>query len=255
MVELTDELRGKVALVTGSTRNIGRATAIELARAGASVIINGVQAESLCEEVAEYIRSEGGQAMPFIADVKDPTAVGNMIEAAIQELGGIDIIVHNAAARGIVPINELEFETFKNVIDISILGFFHLVKAALPSMISRRNGCIVGVGGMASTKGAPGRAHVMTAKMGQNAFIRGLAYDLAQYQIRANQVVVGSFDTERVGNPSVSAKSPTANVPIPLGRKGVPQDLANLIRFVVGPGASYITGETIHCNGGAYMNL
>ncbi len=255
MVDLKDELRGKVALVTGSTRNIGRATATELARAGASVIINGVQAENLCQEVAESIRSEGGQAMSFIADVRDPTAVGSMIDAAIQEFGGIDIIVHNAAVRGMAPINDLEFEDFKNVIDISIFGFFHLVKAALPSMISRRNGSIVGVGGMASTKGARGRSHVMTAKMGQNAFIRGLAYDLAQYQIRANEVVVGSFDTERAGNPSVSPKSPTANVPIPLGRKGVPQDLANLVRFVVGPGASYITGETIHCNGGAYMNL
>ena len=121
-------------------------------------------------------------------------------------------------------------------------------------MKARGGGAYVGVGGMTSTKGAPGRAHVSAAKMGQTAFVRGLAHDLGQYQIRANMVVVGVFDTDR-SSPSAAAVSPSANASIPLGRKGVPQDLANLIRFVVGPNATYITGETIHCNGGAYMNL
>ncbi len=255
MVDLGNELEGKVAIVTGSARNIGRATAEELARAGAAIVINAVQAGDLCEEVAEGIRSSGGKAIPFLADVRDQTAVNDMAAAAVNEFGGVDILVHNAAVRGRKSIEELEFEEMSNVLDISIQGLYRLVKAVLPSMTERRNGAIVGVGGMASTVGATGRAHVMAAKMGQAAFVRGLAYDLADYQIRANQVIVGAFDTVREGNPSVAKVSPMAGRNIPLGRKGVPQDMANLIRFVVGPAASYITGETIHCNGGAYMNL
>ena len=172
----------------------------------------------------------------------------------VDEFGGVDILVHNAASRGNISIEELDFATYFKPIDISINGFFHLAKACLPSMRERGGGAIVGVGGMTSTRGAPGRAHVSAAKMGQAAFVRGLAHDLAQYGIRANNVVVGVFDTDRSG-PSSAPTSPSAHLKIPLGRKGLPEDLATLVRFVVGPDASYITGESIHCNGGAHMNL
>jgi 3-oxoacyl-[acyl-carrier protein] reductase len=248
------ELEGKVALVTGSARNIGRTTAEELARAGASVVIHALNSGDLCEEVVQGIRAEGGKAISALGDVRDPGQVNAVVEKAISAFGSVDILVHNAASRGNVSIEDLDFETYFKPIDISINGFFHLAKAVLPSMKAQGAGAIVGVGGMSSTKGAPGRAHVSAAKMGQAAFVRGLAHDLGPYQIRANLVVVGAFDTDRSG-PSVAAVSPVAGVKIPLGRKGVPQDLANLVRFVVGPNASYITGETLHCNGGALMNL
>lgn len=248
------ELEGKVAIVTGSARNIGRETALELARAGAAVVINAVQSRDLCEQVAEEVREFGGKALPLLADVRDPKAVQAMADAAVKEFGSIDILIHNAASRSNVPIEDMDFATFFNPIDISINGFFHLVKATLPAMKARGEGSIIGVGGMTSTIGSPGRAHVSAAKMGQAAFVRGLAHDLGKYNIRANNVVVGSFDTDRSG-PSASPASPSAHAKIPLGRKGVPRDLANLIRFLVGPNAAYISGETIHCNGGAYMNL
>lgn len=254
MAGSTRELEGKVAIVTGSARNIGRATAEELAEAGACVVINALKSPALCEEVASGIVQRGGRALPFVADVRDPGAVQAMVEAAISEFGGIDILVHNAATRGRISIEDLDFETYFRPIDVSINGFFHLVKAALPSMIARGGGAIVGVGGMTSTRSAPGRCHVSAAKMGQAAFVRGLAQDLGRHQIRANLVVVGVFDTDRASS-SGTATSPSAGIDIPLQRKGVPQDLANLVRFVVGPRAGYITGETLHCNGGAYMNL
>lgn len=255
MVDMQNELDGKVAIVTGSARNIGRATAEELARAGAALVINAVQAKDLCEEVAEGIRAAGGEAIPVIADVRDPDAVDAMARAAIEEFGGIDILVHNAAVRSNTPFDDLDWETFKRGIDISIHGCFHLAKAVVPSMRERGGGAIVGVGGMSSLRGSPGRSHVMAGKMGLNAFIRGLALDLAKDNIRANQVVVGTYDTVRENNPS-SASRPAPNLEaIPLGREGVPQDMANLIRFIVGPGAAYITGQTIHSNGGAYMNM
>lgn len=258
MVDLTNELEGKVAIVTGSARNIGQATAEELARAGAAVVVNAVQAQDLCEQVAEGICAAGGRAIPVMADVTDPDAVQAMAEAAIREFGGIDILVCNAANRSNTSFDDLDWNTWQRTIDISIHGTFHLAKAVVPSMRQRGGGCIVGVGGMSSLRGAKGRSHVMAAKMGMNAFIRGLALELAQDGIRANQVVVGNFDTVRENNPSSASAAEIASmgpVNIPLGRKGAPQDMANLIRFVVGPGASYMTGQTIHCNGGAYMNL
>jgi 3-oxoacyl-[acyl-carrier protein] reductase len=247
------ELAGKVAIVTGSARNIGRSTAEELARGGASVVINALQSEDLCRSVAGGIRAAGGNALPFIADVRDPAAVQAMVDAAVDTFGGVDILVHNAASRGRVSIETMDLETFRNPIEISIVGFFHLVKAVLPSMKERDGGSIIGVGGLASTTGAPGRAHVSTAKMGQAAFVRGLAHDLGPYGIRANVVVVGAFDTDRTAGTTTSV-SAVDGVRIPMGRKGEPQDLANLIRFLAGPGASYISGQSIHCNGGAYMN-
>lgn len=255
MVELSKELSGKVAIVTGSARNIGRATAEDLADAGAALVINSVQAKDLCEEVAGGIRDRGGQAIPFIADVRDPGAVNDMAAAAINTFGGVDILVHNAAVRSNTPFDDLDFETFKASIDLSVHGAFHLAKAVVPSMRERGGGSIIGVGGMSSLRGSPGRSHIMAGKMGLNAFMRGLALDLAKDNIRANQVVVGTFDTVRAGNPSSAPLRKGAAKGIPLGRMGAPQDMANLIRFLVGPAAEYITGQTIHSNGGAFMNL
>ncbi|MGB0555500.1 MAG: SDR family NAD(P)-dependent oxidoreductase [Alphaproteobacteria bacterium] len=257
MVDMVNELDGKVAIVTGSARNIGRSTAEELAKAGAALVINSVQAKDLCEEVVESIRAKGGKAIPFMADVRDADAVNAMAAAAVKEFGGIDIMVHNAAVRNNTTFEDMTLETFSTTVDISVYGMFNLAKAVLPSMKTRGGGSIIGVGGMSSTRGSPTRAHTMAAKMGLNGFVRGLALDLAQYGIRANQVVVGTYDTVREGNPS-SAPRTALNLNasnIPLGRLGAPQDMADLIRFVVGPGASYITGQTIHSNGGAFLNL
>ena len=257
MVDMVNELDGKVAIVTGSARNIGRATAEELAKAGAALVINSVQAKDLCEEVVESIRAKGGKAIPFMADVRDADAVNAMVAAAEKEFGGIDIMIHNAAVRNNTTFEDMTLETFSTTVDISVYGMFNLAKAVLPSMKTRGGGSIIGVGGMSSTRGSPTRSHTMAAKMGLNGFVRGLALDLAQYGIRANQVVVGTYDTVREGNPS-SAPRAALNLNasnIPLGRLGAPQDMADLIRFVVGPGASYITGQTIHSNGGAFLNL
>jgi len=257
MVDMVNELNGKVAIVTGSARNIGRSTAEELAKAGAALVINSVQAQDLCEEVVESIRAKGGKAIPFMADVRDADAVKAMAAAAVKEFGGIDIMVHNAAVRNNTTFEDMTLETFSTTVDISVYGMFNLAKAVLRSMKTRGGGSIIGVGGMSSTRGSPTRSHTMAAKMGLNGFVRGLALDLAQYGIRANQVVVGTYDTVREGNPS-SAPRAALNLNasnIPLGRLGAPQDMADLIRFVVGPGASYITGQTIHSNGGAFLNL
>lgn len=255
MVDLVNELAGKVAIVTGSARNIGRATALELARAGAALVINARTSGDLCEEVAHEITSAGGRALPFVADITDADAVDRMVAAARAEFGGIDILVNNAAFRSRVPFVELDDETWHYTLGAGFQGAYLMCKACVPDMIERGGGAIIGVGGVGSYAGQTKRTHAMASKAGLMALMRGLAIDLGQHNIRANNVIVGHYDTEIAG--SGSAK--TANVDdlssIPLGCLGTPQDMADLIRFVVGPAAGYITGQTIHCNGGAYMNI
>jgi 3-oxoacyl-[acyl-carrier protein] reductase len=254
MMGLEQELGDKVAIVTGSARNIGRATALELAAGGAALVINARQSKDLCEEVAHEIESAGGRALPLVADITDEDAVARMVAAAKSEYGGVDILVNNAAARSRKPFVELDRETWHDALGAAFQGAFHMSKACVPSMIERKGGSIIGVGGLNSYRGQPERSHGMAAKGGLAGLTRGLAIDLGKYNIRSNFVVVGTFDTDLAG--SSSSKSKVADVSdIPLGRLGLPQDMANLIRFLVGPKASYISGQTIHVNGAAHCPL
>ncbi len=251
MVELVYELAGKVAIVTGSARNIGRATAVELARAGAALVINARTSKELCEEVAHEIESAGGRALPFVADINDADAVARMVAAAKSEFGGVDILVNNAAARSHKPFVDLDDEAWDQALGAAFQGAFRMSKACVPSMIERGGGSIIGVGGLNAYRGQPERVHGMSAKAAHGGLVRGLAFDLGKHQIRANYVVVGTFDTELEGSSSAKTAPPSVES-IPMGRLGVPQDMADLIRFLVGPGASYISGQTIHVNGAAF---
>ena len=254
MVDAVKELAGKVAIVTGSARNIGRATAVELARAGASVTVAARSAGDLCREVVAEIEADGGRAIGHVGDITDPAQAQALVDATVAAFGGVDILILNAAVRSNTHFDELTWEEWRKVMDIDLDASFRLVKASLPHMKTRGGGSIVSLDGMAIYRGVVGRAHVSAAKAGLGGFMRGLSQDLAQYQIRCNNMVVGSFDTVRTGSSSPKSSLPS-NLAVPLGRKGTPQDMANLIRFVVGPGASYITGQTIHCNGGAYFGM
>ncbi len=252
MTDSTNELAGKVPIVTGSARNIGRAIAIELAGAGASLIVNARQDREAAEGVASEIRDAGGHAIVAVADITDTDAVQGMVDTTVKAFGGIDILINNAAVRDTIPFEELTWEDWVGSRSVALDGSFIVSKAVVPHMIARGGGAIVGIGGMAATKGAPGRAHTMATKAGLGGLARGMALDLAKHGITSNIAVVGSFDTIREGSSSVE---PVFNkgLKIPMGRKGVPQDMANLIRFLVGPAARYITGQTIHVNGGAYL--
>ncbi len=254
MVDLGNELAGKVAIVTGSARNIGRATALELARAGAALIINARQSRDLCDEVADEIVAAGGRALPFVADITDGDAVERMVGAAVDEFGGIDIVVNNAAIRGRKPFVDLDAESWAMAMGAAFQGAFLITKACVPHMIARGGGSIIGVGGLNSYRGQPERAHGMASKGGLAGMIRGHAFDLGKHGIRSNFVVVGTFDTDLAGSSSSKTEPPDASA-IPLGRLGVPRDMANLIRFLVGPGASYLSGQTTHLNGAEHCPL
>lgn len=181
MVNAVNELDEKVAVVTGSVRNIGRATAEELASAGAAVVINGRSSKELGEEVADGIVKSGGKAIAIQADISDPDAVAKMMDQAAAEFGGIDILVNNASWRNIMPFEEMDLETFKRAQSVQLDGAFNCSKAVLPHMVPRGEGNIIGIGGVGSTKGTPGRAHAASAKNGMHALIRGMALDLAKY--------------------------------------------------------------------------
>ena len=250
MVDLVNELAGKVALVTGSARNIGRATAVELARAGAGVVIHARESQELCDEVVAVIEGFGGKAISCLADIRDEDDIRAMVKKTVDVFGGLDILVNNAAMRANQKFTEINDESWDRVVETGLRGCFNMSRHCIPEIIKRGGGSVISLGGMAAHRGTARRAHVMATKAGIAGLTRGIALDHGPDGIRANIVVVGVFDTLRSANAPES--SHPDNLVIPMGRLGVPQDIADLIRFLVGPGASYISGQTIQVNGGIY---
>ena len=243
------ELLGRVALVTGSSRNIGRAIALALASGGAAVLVNARRAAQDAEAVAAEIRGAGGQAIAHVADVGDPGSAAALVEAAIAGFGRLDILVNNASVRREVDFANLEYEEWREILATTLDGAFLCSRAALPHLVASDAGTIVNIGGLSSHTGAARRAHVIASKAGLVGLTRALAHDLAPHRITVNCVAPGLIDTSRTGPEPGHHKSIAA----PMGRKGRPEEIANLVRFLCGPGARYITGQTIHANGGIYM--
>jgi 3-oxoacyl-[acyl-carrier protein] reductase len=245
------ELSGKVAVVTGAGRNIGRAIARELAAAGAAVVVNVRSNKAEADSVVSEIEAAGGKAAVHVGDVADPKAVEGMAQVALAHFGRIDILVNNAAIRREKPIGQMSYADWREVMDVTLDGPFHCMKACLPAMKKEGGGAIINIGGMSAHIGSKHRAHVMTAKAGLVGFTRGLAHDLAADQITANCVVPGAIDTAR---PTTSLK-PAHHLThgTITGDRGKPEDVAAMVRFLAGPGGRFVTGQTIHVSGGAYL--
>jgi len=243
-----DELAGQVALVTGGARNIGRAIALALAGGGAAVAVN---ARSESDELAETVRlieAGGGQALAVAADVTDGAAVERMIDAAVARFGRLDALVNNAAVRVEQPFDAIAFDDWRRIVSIVLDGAFLCSQAALPHLRQAGGGSIVNIGGETGHTGATARAHVVTAKAGLAGFTKALALDLAADSITVNCVVPGRIATVRkAGNPGHARSLP------PLGRQGRPEEVAALVRMLCGPNARYITGQSLHVNGGSFL--
>jgi 3-oxoacyl-[acyl-carrier protein] reductase len=245
------ELADRVAIITGAGRNIGRMIALHLAAGGAAIVVNARANKAEADSVVKEIEARGGRAIAALGDVTDATAMQRMTAAAIAKFGRIDYLVNNAAARAEVPLTQMTFAQWREVLGVSLDGAFHCVKACMPHLKASGSGAVINIGGLSGHTGGKHRAHVVTAKAGLVGFTRALAQDLADDKVTVNLVVPGLI--ARPVEPGKSEPQHHTRVQTLFGERGKPEDVAAMVRFLCGPAARYITGQTIHVNGGAYL--
>jgi 3-oxoacyl-[acyl-carrier protein] reductase len=245
-------LAGKVALVTGAGKNIGRAIALRLAADGAAIAVNGRSDEGAIKAVADEITASGGRAMAYRADISKPEEVAGMAAAVAAQFGGVDILVTNAGLRRQTRFLDMSFAEWREILSVALDGAFIVTQAFAPQMIARGGGSIIGLSGISTHVGTPNRAHVSASKSGLEGLMRALAVELAPQGIRANSVAPGAVDTVR-GASAGSMPSTLADAGIPLGRRASVAEIADVVRMLAGPEGGFITGQTIHVNGGAFL--
>jgi 3-oxoacyl-[acyl-carrier protein] reductase len=244
------KLDGKVALVTGSGRNIGRATALKLADEGAHVIVNARGNQTEADAVAEEARARGVKALSILADVSQREQVEAMVARAMDEFGKIDILINNAAIRPHKPFREATVEDWESVRGVVLDGALYCARAVIDSMVANEYGRILFFMGEGSFAGGSGRAHISAAKYGLVGLSRGLAAEFAPNNIRVNIVSPGSINTSRE-HPEWYGGHPPSTAGIPMGRQGTSEEIAATCLFLVSDESSFITGQTIHVNGGS----
>ena len=249
MADGSRELAGRAAIVTGASKNIGRAIAVALAEGGASVLVHGNRDRDGAEGTAEAARRAGARAEVALGDLSQPDVAARLVDAALAAFGGLDIVVANAAIRPESPIDDLTYEDWRRVMAVCLDSAFLLAKAALEPLRRSDGGAIVTIGGLTGHTGATNRAHVITAKAGIAGLTKALAHDLAKDRITVNCVAPGLIETRREG----AAPHHHGTRTNPLGRRGAPEEVAAAVRMLCGPNARYITGQTVHVNGGALM--
>jgi 3-oxoacyl-[acyl-carrier protein] reductase len=248
---MTHELEGRVAIVTGAGRNIGRGIALALADGGAAVVVNARSNLKEAQAVAAEIERAGGKALAVTADVADADAVNKMVAAAAEKFGRIDILVNNAAVRVEQAFEGMTLAQWRAVTSIILDGAFNCVQACLPHLKKSGAGVIINIGGLSAHTGAARRPHVVAAKAGLIGLTRALAHELASDKIRVNTVTPGLMSAPRpAGQPEPQHHSLVQSL---AGRRGEPADIAAAVRFLCGPGASFITGQNMQVNGGTFL--
>ena len=243
-------LQGKVALITGSGKNIGRCIALTLARDGATVLINGRSDKAAVDAVVAEIKAAGGKAAPAMGDVSDPAVASRLADEA-KALGGVDILVSNAGLRRQTSFLDMTFEEWRQILSVALDGAFLLGKAFIPQMVAKgKGGAFVAMSGISTHVGTPNRCHVSASKAGLEGLMRALAVELAPHRITCNAVSPGAIDTARAAS---AGPRPVENRPIPLKRFGTVEEIAAMVRLLVGPEGTFITGQTLHVNGGEFL--
>jgi 3-oxoacyl-[acyl-carrier protein] reductase len=252
MAQGTGLLRGHVALITGGVRRIGAATALALAGEGADIVINAKSSRAEGDALVERLRGLGVRAMLHLADVTDEAAVADMMDHVVKTFGRVDILMNNAANRGEGAFATMSLAEWRAVVTPIVEGAFLCSRAAIPHMVANNNGRIVNIGGVTAHAGGHARAHVATAKAALVGLTRALAVEFALKGITANCVVPGKIGGQRSATSGRSVTLPSGSGPI-VGREGTPDEVAQVVRMLCIPTGAYITGQTIHVNGGIVM--
>jgi 3-oxoacyl-[acyl-carrier protein] reductase len=252
-IPTTRELEGRAALVTGSANNIGRAIALALADAGASVLVHARVSREEAEETVRLVRARNARAELALADIRDPAQCRGLVETAVKAFGRLDILVNNASKRHQTPVLKITPEEWRDIFATTVESAFFLAQAAMPHLKASGQGAIINLGGISAHGGVAGRVHAATSKGATVAMCRALAADLAPDNITVNCVAPGHIDTIRGASAGGPAGRPSSMVSNLAGRMGEPSEIAAMVRLLAGPGGRFITGQTIHVNGGQYM--
>lgn len=245
-------LKGKAALVTGASRGIGRTIAIELAKQGANVAVNYAGSEAKAEAVVEELKALGVEAFKIQADVSNEASVKEMVKAVVSEFGSLDILVNNAGVTRDNLLMRMKEEEFDDVININLKGVFLCTKAVTRQMMKQRAGRIINVASIVGVSGNPGQANYVAAKAGVIGLTKTTAKELASRNILVNAVAPGFISTDMTDELTEEQKEAMLAM-IPLARLGDPEDVAKVVRFLATDDANYITGQTIHIDGGMVM--
>jgi 3-oxoacyl-[acyl-carrier protein] reductase len=244
------DLSGKVAIVTGASRGIGRAIALALARDGADILVNARSNIGEARKVAGKIESMGRRVLVILADVSNKEDVDNMVKKTIEVFGKIDILVNNAGVVGsTVPIQELKEEDWDRIISVDLKGTFLCCKAVVPHMINRRSGKIVNISSIAGKEGNANMTAYSAAKAGIIGFTKALSEEVARYGIRVNCVCPALIETELVERMD-KQQAEYLKSKIPLGRLGKPEEVAELVKFLVSDASDFIAGQAYNIDGG-----
>ena len=246
-------LRGEIVGVTGGSQGIGRSVCVALVQAGARVAVgfhtNAQAAQAVCQEASNF----DGHALAIQVDVTDPDAVERFVDQANHDLGPIDALVNCAGTWPQAPIWKMDNQAWGEALAVNLNGTYHTCKAVSRQMMARRKGKIVNFSSVAAVRGAhSGHAHYAAAKGGVISLTRSLANELGPYQINVNAVAPGVIST-KMTEQALQDREAEYRAQIPLGRIGTPLEVAHVVLFLISPAAQYITGQTIHVNGGMWM--
>ena len=244
-------LDGAVAIVTGSAMNIGRETCLQLARMGASVVTHAAANRAGAEETAGQVRAEGAEAATWVGDLTDPAGARTLVQTALDAFGKLNILVNNAAIRGNDSLADIPLEKLQAILRTNVEAPVLCAQAAAPHMAASGWGRIINIGGLSAHRGSKGRVHVAASKMAMVGVTRALATELASDNVTSNIVVPGMIDTVRGAS---AGASPHGGHPNLLGRHGTPAEVAHVVVCLCHPSAAYTTGQTIHVNGGSYLD-
>ncbi len=246
------KFQGRVALVTGGSRGIGKATALKLAGEGATVAVHYSRSTAKAEEVCAQIRDLGQNAIPVQADIADRAAVNKMVGTVTAELGRIELLVNNAGAVGDMTFEELTPEHWDRIIAINLTGPFNVIWAVKPGMVAQQFGRIVNVSSIAALAVRPGQLPYAAAKAGVISLTKSCCGPLAPYNIRINSVAPGAIATDMLSEVSTEMVEQLRST-TPLGRLGEPEEMADVIVFLLSEESSYMTGSTVIASGGRIL--